>query len=53
MNQYVEPATMTDSLGRFFILHAGAFQVPVENDGYFARMADGTVYALCFDGQWH
>jgi hypothetical protein len=52
-NAYLEPATMTDSLGRFFVLHNGAFVEPTEHDGCFARMPDGCVYALCFDGQWH
>ena len=53
MHAYIEPTTMTDSLGRFFVLHAGAFVEPTEHDEFFARMPDGCVYALCFDGQWH
>lgn len=45
--------TMTDSLGRFFILHNGKFEQPVAMEEDFVRMYDGRVYALCTDGTWH
>jgi hypothetical protein len=40
-----------DSLG-YCIRVNGKWLEAIEFDGYFARVKDGTVYALCVDGTW-